>query len=273
MTPPEISPFIAYLFSFFFFMGLFLDFSLLRRKNEEIKSILLVPWKWIDLGFFLLIFLGLGESLSLFLKYFLTILKISKDDYALYLCLFNILIEILVVVFLIRWLKKRYLTSWKDLGFNRTIHIKDIYLGALYYIAVLPPLIVIGLITKILADAFKVPIEPQAPMKMLMREHSNFNYVIMGVLIVVFAPVLEEIFFRGFVYPLMRNSGNVKRAILLSAFIFASLHFSLWAFLPITCIGYFLASLYERTGSLYASITFHVLNNLMTVLIVFFLLK
>ncbi len=273
MNAPEISPFIAYLFSFFFFMGLFLDFTLFRKKNQETSLILPVPWKWVDLGFFLVVFLGLGEVLSFFLRYFLTALKISKDNYAFYLCIFNILIEIFVVVFLIYWLKKRYLTSWKDLGFNQVFCMKDIYLGIQYYIAVLPPLILIGLVIKMFSEILKVPIEPQVPMKMLMREHSDFNFIMMGILIVVFAPILEEIFFRGFVYPLIRNSGKVKRAVLFSALIFASLHFSLWAFLPITCIGCFLALLYERTGSLYASITFHVLNNLMTVLIVFFLLK
>lgn len=275
MNTVEVSPLMGGFFSLMFFSGLFLDFLFVARRGRiphalnEIK----VAWGWLDFLIVVLFFLIFGEGLGFIARFFLNHFEGFKRNHSLVLCFLSMLAETVSVVFLIRFLKIRYGTSLRKLGFVQPIRFKSIGVGAMYYVSAVPVIILVGVVTKSLAELFKIPLEPQAPLKMLMQESSIKHFLIMAFLIVAVAPFLEEIFFRGFLYPLIRKFLGWKSAIFFSALVFASLHFSVLAFLPITCIGCFLAYLYEKTGSLTASITFHVINNLITVLIVSFILK
>jgi membrane protease YdiL (CAAX protease family) len=75
--------------------------------------------------------------------------------------------------------------------------------------------------------------------------------------VAVAAPIGEELFFRGFVFNLLRHRTNFTSAVWLSAALFAVLHASVKNFLPILVIGVLLARLYARTGSLWSSVVMH----------------
>jgi len=92
--------------------------------------------------------------------------------------------------------------------------------------------------------------------------------ILLFVLICVIAPILEEMIFRGFVYPGLRRRMPVTSAVLASALLFALMHNNLDALFTISVIGITLAVLYERTRSLVPCIVCHALNNTL----VFFLL-
>jgi len=83
---------------------------------------------------------------------------------------------------------------------------------------------------------------------------------------VVFAPLFEEIFFRGFVHRGLRNSWGWWPAALASATIFSLAHLQLTVFVPIFALGVGLAWVYERTGSLWTSIAMHAVFNGLAVL-------
>lgn len=74
------------------------------------------------------------------------------------------------------------------------------------------------------------------------------------------APFVEELFFRGYVYPVLKRHAG-RHALWMSALLFASVHLYLINFLPIFLIGVLLARLYERTGSLAAPIVAHATAN------------
>ncbi len=88
----------------------------------------------------------------------------------------------------------------------------------------------------------------------------------------IVAPIAEEIFFRGFMYGGLRGRISVVGATLVSTLFFTALHFSIDQFIPIFVLGIFLAWLYEKTGSLYPGIIFHLANNAIS-LALFALLK
>lgn len=75
--------------------------------------------------------------------------------------------------------------------------------------------------------------------------------------VAVVAPIGEELFFRGFVFNVLRNRLQFTSAVWLSAVLFALLHVSVRNFLPILVIGVLLARLYARTGSLWSSVMMH----------------
>ncbi|MGV3722917.1 MAG: CPBP family intramembrane glutamic endopeptidase [Actinomycetota bacterium] len=81
------------------------------------------------------------------------------------------------------------------------------------------------------------------------------------VIIGVIGPISEEVFFRGFAYTAFKKRFGVTPAVLLSALVFAAVHGSPVALIPIFFIGIVLAAIFERTGSLAAPIGLHCANN------------
>ncbi len=89
-----------------------------------------------------------------------------------------------------------------------------------------------------------------------------------GVEIVLAAPLAEEIFFRGFIFAGLLRPFGLAGAMVTSGFLFAIFHVTgsetLGLILPFGLIGMLFAWLYYRTGSLWASITTHLLFNLVS---------
>ncbi len=82
-----------------------------------------------------------------------------------------------------------------------------------------------------------------------------------GVLLIAVAPVVEEIFFRGFLYQSLRNSLGVWPGAVLSGLIFGAIHFEFFKLVQLAILGVILALLFERTRSLWPPIMLHALNN------------
>ncbi len=88
-----------------------------------------------------------------------------------------------------------------------------------------------------------------------------FGYLGATFFIVLVAPVLEEIFFRGFVYRILAKTWSVWFGSIVSAILFALFHFEFQSFIPLLILGFLLNYNYQKTSSLWTSICFHSLNN------------
>ena len=84
-----------------------------------------------------------------------------------------------------------------------------------------------------------------------------------GVLLgsILIAPFCEELFFRGFVLPGLLKEMSPIWAVLISAALFAIAHVDPGSFLPLFIIGIALGFLRLRSGSTWAGISLHMLNN------------
>jgi membrane protease YdiL (CAAX protease family) len=85
--------------------------------------------------------------------------------------------------------------------------------------------------------------------------------------VVVLAPLLEEIFFRGFMYAALRGSMPTVPAALITGALFGAIHpiygYTAWNLVPVLmCAGFIMCLLYEKTGSLWPPIAFHVFMNI-----------
>jgi membrane protease YdiL (CAAX protease family) len=82
-------------------------------------------------------------------------------------------------------------------------------------------------------------------------------------LIVIAAPISEELCFRGMLFGGLRERWPMLAAAALSGLIFGGLHAvtGLTAVPPLVFFGFVLALLYEKTGSLLPPIILHMLNN------------
>ena len=85
-----------------------------------------------------------------------------------------------------------------------------------------------------------------------------------GFLIIVVAPVSEEVFFRGFMFAGLRRRLPLLFSAVISAAVWGSLHLgggNVGVAIQLAVFGVILAILYERSGSLWAPIMAHMLNN------------
>jgi membrane protease YdiL (CAAX protease family) len=75
------------------------------------------------------------------------------------------------------------------------------------------------------------------------------------------APLVEEIVYRGFIYPAVKKQFGFAAAVIVVSLGFALMHFNAAVFAPLFLLGVVLALAFEATGSLWASILTHMLFN------------
>ena len=73
----------------------------------------------------------------------------------------------------------------------------------------------------------------------------------------VVTPVVEEVFFRGFVFAGLAPRLGVGWAMVVSSVVFSVFHLDVGVFIPIFVTGLLLAWLYHRTGSLWPGVLAH----------------
>jgi hypothetical protein len=87
----------------------------------------------------------------------------------------------------------------------------------------------------------------------------------------VVAPLAEELFFRGFAFPPLRQRLGLVAGIAADAGLFALAHFTPTVFPPIFALGVFFCLLYEYTGSLWPGMMLHAAVNALAVLAAYLL--
>ena len=81
------------------------------------------------------------------------------------------------------------------------------------------------------------------------------------VLVLVVAPLAEEMFFRGFIFRGFQGRLGLWGAALASGVLFSLIHLSIGLIVPFTIIGFLFAVLAGRTGSLWNAIIVHAMFN------------
>lgn len=114
--------------------------------------------------------------------------------------------------------------------------------------------------------------EFQVPVQMMLdaKQNNPSLLVALVILAVVVAPICEEFVFRGYIYGTLKRFSCRFFAATISALFFAVVHTSLWSIVPLFIVGFFLAMIYEISGSLWAAILTHALFNGMTVFALIF---
>lgn len=159
----------------------------------------------------------------------------------------------------------------KSLGLKLPYFLSNVLTGLTAYVLTLPLLAVILLLSMWLLNLLKYTPPPQPILEVFMREDRSRVLFFLMIFVSFFGPIVEEIFFRGFLYGAVRKRIGVIAAAFLTGAVFSLLHTNIAGFLPIMTLGVLLAYLYETTGSLVASMTVHVAHNSIIVAFVFFI--
>jgi membrane protease YdiL (CAAX protease family) len=156
---------------------------------------------------------------------------------------------LLPVILIFAW--KRI--HWKYLGFRKfEARVLGLGCGLLigaYLVILLHNLILLGL---------GIDTQGESILRLIEMLESPAWFFLVGV---VFAPFVEEIFFRSFLFQGFRQSYGWKRATLLSSAIFAAAHLDPASLIPTFVLGMLLAYLFHKSNSVWPGIILHFLVN------------
>lgn len=106
----------------------------------------------------------------------------------------------------------------------------------------------------------------QDAVKMMRESKDELGVALMCFSASIVAPFAEETIFRGYLYPIAKKFGGPVAAMLFSSLLFAAGHGNVPLLLPLFLLGMLMAFAYEKTGSLWSSISIHFFFNTATVL-------
>ena len=99
---------------------------------------------------------------------------------------------------------------------------------------------------------------------------SSYSGLALNLLVMAAIPALgEELFFRGILQTVLGEKLNRHLAVWITAFIFSAIHLQFYGFLPRFLLGVALGYLFLFSGSIWASIVAHFINNALAVLLFF----
>lgn len=158
--------------------------------------------------------------------------------------------------------------TWADaFGFKTPGLGRALFLGIIIALCFLP----IGLLLRYLSDTvlqyFNVQTQDQQAVETLKNSVPGWGRAYLVFFAIVVAPVAEESFFRGILYPFIKQSGFPRGALWGSSFAFALIHQDVPTFIPLMVLALCLAVLYEKTNNLLACITAHSVFNAANVIL------
>lgn len=168
------------------------------------------------------------------------------------------LLEVLLLIAVALFTVRKYNIRWSALGFRPPKR------GGYWFpLPIFVAAFVILFVNAGIASAVGADVEGNVSDELF---DSVFLIVLLGILSLVLAPIMEETFFRGFLFGGLRGRWGLLGAALGSGLLFTLAHFTGLSSLPllpaIGMIGMLFAWSYHYTGSLFAPIGGHFLFNL-----------
>lgn len=162
-------------------------------------------------------------------------------------------------------IKLKYRLPWSEVGLHRDREGLWLKKGLVQGIVLFVGVTLTGIIISLF---YPLEIEPQ-PIAIVISSAKGWKGIIIPFLVAsVFAPLSEELYFRGYLYPALGKKMGKIPALLVTSSFFGIMHFDLVRFIPLALGGLWLNLLYENTRSLYTPILAHsVWNSLMVILI------
>jgi membrane protease YdiL (CAAX protease family) len=108
---------------------------------------------------------------------------------------------------------------------------------------------------------FNIDLEEQVPLKLLNDITNKFFLTLFLFQIIVIAPIVEELVFRGYVYIVLKSKSNKNVARIVTSIIFSLLHFNVAVSVPLFVFSMCLTKAYEDSSDIREPIVMHSLFN------------
>lgn len=175
----------------------------------------------------------------------------------------------------------KYGKRLRDIGLPRLPRAQDVCAGILLGLILVGIVGVLEVGLHALAEQFRhvgwvqqaLQIEQTNPVAQIMRilpQQDGWTLLLAVAAIGISAPLGEEMFFRGFLFNVLKQRWGVGAGVVVSGLLFAAVHTYALGLIPVFLLGMALAWVYHNSGSLWTSILIHATNNTLAVLFVYF---
>ncbi|MCZ2128252.1 MAG: CPBP family intramembrane metalloprotease [Anaerolineales bacterium] len=196
--------------------------------------------------------LGLGLMLIVSVVYFAIIFSLKNQENILVYYVasfeFTLLIPIAVIFF---WRK----VSWKELGFQK---FSGVYANLALGFGLLIGAYILVIVNNIAMIALGVVTQADVLSEMIGEVNAPYLFAFTTVIV---APIVEEMFFRGFLFKGLREKYGWIHALFFSSLIFAIFHGQIATLIPTFLLGALFSYMYQRTESIYPGIILHFFVN------------
>ncbi|MCY3004128.1 MAG: type II CAAX endopeptidase family protein [Planctomycetota bacterium] len=148
----------------------------------------------------------------------------------------------------------------RSLGLRAKGTLESALLGAASYVAVVPAIVGAGLLSVWAWTTLGFESKPQEVLRLVL-ELQGAERLVFLLLAIVVIPFLEELFFRGFLQPLLVQNLGDRGGVAVTAVLFAAVHANLFAFLPLFAIALAMGLVMLRTQRIVGSYVVHALHN------------
>ncbi|MEW6306936.1 MAG: type II CAAX endopeptidase family protein [Verrucomicrobiota bacterium] len=170
---------------------------------------------------------------------------------------------------MIAFFLREHQVGWKEaFGFNAPGLPRGMMLAVITVLLVTPLAWTLGKISALVMEQVLVTPEVQSTVQTLQSSVDRSEQYYFAFVAILIAPVVEEILFRGIVYPSLKQSGRPQLALWVTSLAFAAIHGNAMSFVSLAVLGMVLIALYEKTNNLLVPIVTHSLFNLINFLFV-----
>lgn len=226
-------------------------------------------WKFSMLFKVIVWFFAVNLVLALILGFLKKLLDWNNE----FLMLLHTVIAHFIAFGLIYWTLKREGGVLRDAGFRKPDNLfKEIGYGWAGYLGIVPFFALILIVVVAITKFFNYDPQAHPLVNVFLDDQPGASKLIIFSLFlaIVMGPIFEEIFFRGFCYPIFRQRFGRLPAMVITSSIFAFIHDNTFAFWPIFVLGMGLCYVYDKRASLIPSITLHITHNALFISYFFF---
>lgn len=181
--------------------------------------------------------------------------RLSRQDLVASFAL--LALEAVATLVLVRYFLKRRGSSWRDLGLRRFS-----WMAALgWVLSLLLGFRLLVAAIYLLIDKLWPAFDPlQRQVNEFVQGPTDLRWVSFLALVIL-PPVVEEIVFRGFMFPAIAKRWGWLAGALISSLLFGIAHLQLNVQIYTLTLGLLLCMMYYRLGSIWPGIVFHSINN------------
>ncbi|MEI7772525.1 MAG: type II CAAX endopeptidase family protein [Chloroflexales bacterium] len=220
---------------------------------------------WRDLGLALLVFAAGGAAVVLLVRLATSLLGLQPGGGLLsptaYLAGVGLYLALLLGIYLFGARR----AGWAALGMRGTSWVNFALVPLIFIVGLSGVAAVNTLVTKV-AGSFE---NPQVDAISGGKSMSLGGLAAGLLLIAVLVPFVEELLFRGMLYPLLRRRAPAAVAIVANAAIFAAIHLIPVLIPGLFVVGLCLAFLRERSGSVWPGVLYHMMQNGLAMLAIY----
>ncbi len=207
-------------------------------------------------------------ALSLLVQVLVSPLLLFTGDWpaSLQIALTLLLYQGLISVVVYRHLHRNRISESDVFGMEPGLELHDIAWGVAGYCMVIPfvGLSVIG--SELLFEVMGWEFNLQPTVELISGETSLGNSLLLFLLIGFVGPFLEEVIFRGVLFPVMVNACGRMCGLVLQGLIFAIVHLHAGSLLPLWVLGIILGFLYIHTRRMMVCVWTHACFNSVTLI-------